>query len=48
MKYGLCNKKLEEERLLIISALKEGHKEQLQYLQQLDKALGWLSLLQKS
>lgn len=40
-------KKLEEERLLIISALKEGHKEQLQNLQQLDKALGWLSLLQK-
>lgn len=39
-------KKLEEERLYIVSVLKEGHKEQLKNLQQLDKALGWLSLLQ--
>lgn len=38
---------LEEERLRIQSALRDGHKERLQDLQQLDKALGWLSLLQE-
>ena len=36
---------LEKERLSVISALKDGQKERLSDLQQLDKALGWLRLL---
>lgn len=37
---------LETERLSIISGLKNGQHERLRDLQQLDKALGWLRLLQ--
>lgn len=45
MEYAI--KILELERLSIISALKDGQKERLNDLQQLDKALGWLRLLEE-
>ncbi len=45
MEYAI--KILELERLSIISALKNGQKERLNDLQQLDKALGWLYLLEE-
>lgn len=38
---------LEKERLSVITALKNGHKDRLSDLQQLDKALGWLRLLRE-
>ncbi len=40
-------KLLETEREIIIAALKNGKKERLNDLQQLDKALGWLRLLEE-
>lgn len=40
-------KLLEAEREIIIAALKNGKKEKLNDLQQLDKALGWLRLLEE-
>ena len=39
---------LEREREMIVSALKDGHQEKLQDLQGIDKALGWLRLLQEN
>lgn len=41
-------KLLETEREIIIAALKNGKKERLNDLQQLDKALGWLRLLEEN
>lgn len=45
MKYAIDI--LEKERLSIISALKNGQKQRLEDLQQLDNALGWLRLLKE-
>ena len=40
-------KVLEREREMIVSALKDGYQEKLNDLQEIDKALGWLRLLQE-
>lgn len=45
MEYAI--KILEEERLSVVAALKDGQQDRLHDLQQLDKALEWLRLLQE-
>lgn len=45
MEYAV--KILEAERNAVVAAMKAGHNERLKDLQELDKALGWLRLLQE-
>ncbi len=44
MEYAI--KLLEKEREMVITALKNGEQERLRDLQQIDKAIGWLRLIQ--
>ena len=37
---------LQNERIKIVDTLKQGNQEQLSYLQQIDKALGWLKVVE--
>lgn len=38
---------LQNERIKTVDALKQGEQQQLFYLQQIDKALGWLKLIEE-
>ena len=38
---------LQKERIKTVDALKNGNKQELSYLQQIDKALGWLKLIEE-
>ena len=38
---------LQKERIKTVDALKNGNKQELAYLQQIDKALGWLKLIEE-
>ena len=38
---------LQNERIKTVDALKQGEQQQLSYLQQIDKALGWLKLIEE-
>ena len=38
---------LQNERIKTVDALKQGERQQLSYLQQIDKALGWLKLIEE-
>ena len=37
---------LQKERINTVDALKHGNQQELPYLQQIDKALGWLKLIE--
>lgn len=38
---------LQKERIKTVDALKHGNQQELSYLQQIDKALGWLKLIEE-
>lgn len=38
---------IQKERIKTVDALKNGNKQELSYLQQIDKALGWLKLIEE-
>lgn len=38
---------LQKERIKVVDALKHGNQQELPYLQQIDKALGWLKLIEE-
>lgn len=39
---------LQKERIKTVDALKQGDQQQLSYLQQIDKALGWLKMIEEN
>ena len=39
---------LQKERIKTVDALKQGDQQQLSYLQQIDKALGWLKMIKEN
>lgn len=39
---------LQKERLKTVDALKQGEQQQLSYLQQIDKAIGWLTAIESN
>ncbi len=38
---------LQKERIKVVDALKQGEQQQLSYLQQIDRALGWLKMIEE-
>ena len=39
---------LQKERIKTVDALKQGEQQQLSYLRQIDKALGWLKMIEEN